>query len=102
MRILVANSPRMYREYLALAIQQHRPDFEILIVAPEELDGQVEYFGPHAFVRDGEGLETDAPDGVVCWVGIMIDDHLNARIAVNGRIAELRDISLEEPASRSP
>ena len=26
----------------------------------------------------------------------MIDDHLNARIAVDGKISELHDVSLEE------
>ncbi len=51
---------------------------------------------PHVLVRDDDGVETGAPDGVVCWVGIMIDDHLNARICVNERISELHDISLDE------
>lgn len=96
MKILVANTPRMYRESLALAIQRHNPDFEVLIGAPEDLDGHVDRFKPHAFVRDDDGVETEAPDGVVLWVGIMIENHLNARIAVNGEISELHDVSLEE------
>lgn len=32
----------------------------------------------------------------MCWVGIIIDDHLNARIGVNGRISEIHDVSLDE------
>lgn len=95
-KILVANSPRMYRESLAFSILRHRPDFEVLIVSPEDLDGQVARFGPHVLVRDDDGVETNAPDGVILWVGIMIDDHLNARIAVDGKISERHDVSLEE------
>jgi hypothetical protein len=96
MRILVANSPRMYRESLALALQRHSPDFEVLIVPPEIVDGQAERFRPQVFVRDDDGVETRAPNGVILWVGIKIDDHLHARIIVDGEISELHDVSLEE------
>lgn len=96
MRIVIANSPRMYRESLAISILREHPEFEVMIVPPEELDGQVKRFQPHVFVRDDDGVDTKAPDGVLLWVGIMIDDHLKARIAVNGEISELHDVSFEE------
>lgn len=96
MRILVANSPRMYRESLALSILQRRPGVEVLVADPKNLDGAVERLAPHVLVRDDDGAETGAPDGVVCWVGIMIENHLNARISLNGRISDLHDVSLEE------
>jgi hypothetical protein len=95
-RVLVANTPLMYRESLALSIQRARPNFEVLLAAPEDLNGQVESLAPHALVRDDDGVETSSPNGVVCWVGIIIDNHLNARISVNGRVSEIHDVSLEE------
>ena len=95
MRVLIANTPLMYRESLALAIQRARPNFEVLVAAPEELDGNLERLSPHALVRDDDGIETWSPNGVVCWVGIIIENHLNARISVNGRISEIHDVSLE-------
>jgi hypothetical protein len=95
-RVLVANTPRMYRESLALSIQRARPNFEVRLAAPEDLDGAVERFAPHALVRDDDGVERWAPDGIICWAGIIIDNHLNARIGVNGRISESHDVSLEE------
>jgi hypothetical protein len=95
-RILVANSPRMYRESLALAIHRHSPTFEVLIAAPKDLDRVVERFVPHALVRDDDGGATGAPEGVVCWVGIIIDNRLNARIGMKGRISEVHDVSLDE------
>lgn len=80
MRILISNTPLMYRESLALAVHRHNPDFEVMITDPESLNGEAERFEPHALVRDDEGVETGAPDGVVCWIGIIIDDHLKARV----------------------
>ena len=96
MRVLVANTPLMYRESLALSIRQQYPNFEVLIADPAKVDGEVERFVPHALVRDDDGVETWSPNGVVCWVGIIIDNHLNARISVNGRISEIHDVSLDE------
>ena len=96
MRVLVANTPRMYRESLALSIQRQRPNFEVLLADPNKLDGEVERLSPHALVRDDDGVEKWSIDGVVCWAGIIIDNHLNARISVNERISEIHDVSLEE------
>ena len=96
MRVLVANSPLMYRESLALSIQRARLNFEVLIAAPEKLNGRVESLAPHALVRDDDGVQTWSPDGVVIWAGIIIENHLNARISVNGKISEIHDVSLEE------
>jgi hypothetical protein len=40
-----------------------------------------------------------APEGVVCWIGIIIDDHLKARISIDGRISEVHEVGLEEMLS---
>ena len=96
MRVLIANTPLMYRESLALAILRHNPDFEVMIADPESLDGEADRFRPHALVRDDDGIEIGAPDGVVLWVGIMIDDHLKARISVDGKVSEIHEMGVEE------
>ena len=59
-------------------------------------DGEVERLSPHALVRDDDGIETWSPNGVVCWVGIIIENHPNARISVDGKISDIHDVSLEE------
>ena len=61
MRILIANTPLMYRESLALAVHRHNPDFEVMIADPASLDEEAERFGPHALVRD-DGIEVGSPD----------------------------------------
>jgi hypothetical protein len=38
-RVLVANTPRMYRESLALSIQRERPTFEVLLAPQRTLTG---------------------------------------------------------------
>ena len=96
MRILIANTPLMYRESLALAIHRNNPNFEVMIADPWSLDGEVERFGPHALVRDDDGIEVGSPDSVVCWVGIIIDDHLEARISVDGKVSEVHEVSMDE------
>lgn len=96
MRILIANTPLMYRESLALAIHRHNPTFEVMIADPASLDGEAERFGPHALIRDDDGIELKSPDGVVCWVGIMIDDHLHARISIDGKVSEIHEVSMDE------
>ena len=96
MRILVANTPLMYRESLALAVHRHNPDFEVMIADPASMDGEAERFGPHTLIRDDDGIEVASPDGVVCWVGIIIDDHLKARISIDGKVSEIHEVNLYE------
>jgi hypothetical protein len=96
MRILIANTPLMYRETLALAIHRHDPNFEVMIADPASLDGVARRIGPHALIRDDDGIDVGSPDGVVCWVGIIIDNHLKARINLDGRVSEIHEVSLDE------
>ena len=96
MRILIANTPLMYRETLALAIHRYSPDYEVMIADPASMVREAERYGPHALVRDDDGIEVGSPDGVVCWIGVIIDDHLKARISMNGKVSEVHEVSLEE------
>jgi hypothetical protein len=86
----------MYRETLALAIHRHNPDFEVMIADPASLSMEAERFGPHALVRDDDGVEVGSSDGVVCWVGITSDNHLHARTGVDGEVSEVRGVNLYE------
>lgn len=95
MRILVAVKPRMYREVLALSLHRNRPDVEVLISPPESLDGEVGRFKPHLVVCT-EGTMPDMPPGVLCRVEIMFSDGLDARIGLDGRVAEAKDVGTED------
>lgn len=96
MRVLITVAPLMYREALALAIHQRRPDIEVLVVAPAELDGQAERFAPHVFVRnDTDGADMDRLTEALCWIEILYSNGLNARVSLDGEVWEIEDISIE-------
>jgi hypothetical protein len=68
----------------------------VMIADPASMDGEAERFGPHTLIRDDDGIDEASPDGVVCWVGIIIDDHLKARISIDGQVSEVHEVSLYE------
>jgi hypothetical protein len=93
MRILVAVSPLMYREAIALSLHQHRPGFEVRLAPPEAAQEQVREFGPHLLVRhDADGLDPEVLDGVPFWVEVRYSDSMSATI---DSTYEVRDISTE-------
>lgn len=97
MRILITAAPLMYRELFALAVHRRRPDIEILIAPSATLDGQVESFAPHLFVRnDTDGAGMERLTGALCWVEILYSDGLDARISLDGKVWEIEDISMDD------
>ena len=95
MRILVAVKPRVYREVLALSLHHYRPDDEVLISSPEALDEEMERFRPHLVVYN-EGVTTQATASVVCRVEILFSNGLDARISVDGRDTEAKDVGTQD------
>jgi hypothetical protein len=96
MRILVAVSPLMYREAIALSLHQHRPGFEVRLAPPESAQEQVREFGPHLLVcNDADGLDPRVLDGVPFRVEVRYSDGMDAKINIDGRDEEARDISIE-------
>jgi len=94
---LVTVSPLMYREAIALSLHQHRPHFEVRIAPPETAEEEVRGFGPHLLVHnDTDGLDQGALEGVLCWVEVLYSDSMDAKISVDGRIEEAKDISTDD------
>ena len=95
-RILITVSPLMYRESLALAIYQRHPDFDVLLGAPESLDGEAESFQPHLLVRnDTDGAHMELLTGVLCRIEILYSDSMHARISLDSEVWEIEDISID-------
>ena len=70
-----------------------------MIADPASVDGEAERVGPHALIRDDDGTEIVSSEGVVCWVDLIEDERLKARISVNGEVSEVHEASLEEVLS---
>lgn len=94
-RILVTLQPQMYREALAVALRQHRPDDEVMLAAPGALDG-LEDFEPDLLVHnDNDGLSPEVLDGVA-RVEVLYSDSMDTKIVVENRVQEMADMSVEE------
>ncbi len=97
MRILVAVKPRMYREVLALSLHQHRPGDEVLLCPSEALHQEIRRFRPHLVVLDDKhGVAPDRLSGVLYRVEILLGASMDARIGVDGRAWEVKDICTED------
>ena len=97
MRILIAITPRVYREVLSLSLHQHRPDAEVLLCPPEALDRKIGRFWPHLVVLDyNDGVAPDGLSGVLYRVEILLGASMDARISVDGRTQEVKDICTKD------
>ena len=97
MRILVTVQPQMYREALALTLQHHRPDAEVMLGSLESLDGQATSFRPHLLVRnDTDGADMELQRDVLCWIEILYSDGMDARISMGGEVWNIKDICTED------
>src|SRR5215211_3078215 len=87
----------MYRETVALALHEHRPDAEVMIAPSESLDGEVTRFRPHLLVRNyDDGAGPESLNAIACRIEILYTDGMGARIDLNGRIREIEDLSLDD------
>ena len=86
----------MYREVIALYLLQHRPGYEVRIVAPGDLEEEVRDFVPRLLVHnDIDGPEARVLMQIPCWIEVLYSDGMDAKISVDGRIEETHDISME-------
>lgn len=98
MRVLVTVEPRMYREAIALAVQHHRPDAEVLLVPEGTMDGQVEGFAPHVLVRnDGDGfVPEELLESVVCRAEVLYTDSMATRVSMGDRSYTVEDACMDD------
>ncbi len=94
---MITVQPLMYREALALALHNRRPDIEFLVGSEDSLDGEVERFAPHLLVRnDTDRADIERMKDALCWIEILYSDSLNARVSLDGKIWEIEDISIDD------
>jgi hypothetical protein len=82
-RVLVALELRTYREAIASALQYSRPQADVSVSAPEDIDSELERLEPHV-VLCSQSSQT-VRDGALCWVKMLIvDEELHAVVSVKG------------------
>ena len=95
--VLVANEPRAYRETIALALRELRPEAEVLAVEPETLDAEVVRRRPDLAVcsRLSEVVETRVP----AWVLLYPEGANLAVVSVRGERATSGGLGLADLAT---
>ncbi len=96
MRILITVSPLMYREALAAAVHQHRPDLEVRIAPPADVEVEMGRFSPHLIVHnDTDGLDPALLSSLLGWIEVLYSDTMDAKVCSDGQVSEVRDISMD-------
>jgi hypothetical protein len=94
-RILVALTPRMYREVIALSIHRNRPGLDVRSAPPEEAGREIGTFQPHLLVHnDTAPIPEGALAGVDCRVEVLYSDSMSVRVHVGGRVEEVGDMEV--------
>ena len=96
-RVLVALSPRMYRQAVALSIHRNRPGLDVRAATPEEAGREIAGFPPHLLVHnDTAPIPEGSLDGVPWRVEVLYSDSMNARVRADGTVSEAYDMSTED------
>jgi hypothetical protein len=101
-RVLVALSPRMYREAVALSVQRGRPGLvDVKLAPPEAAEAELASFRPHLLVhndaRSGAAAISEAAlEAVPHRLAVLYSDGMDAHISADGRLTELPDASTED------
>ena len=94
LRILLANEPRSYRETLAAAIRILKPNIEVFVVDPDELDSEVERLGPQLVIcsRTTPTVEMQS----LAWVELYPEYSSESVVSVGGERSTIAWIELAD------
>jgi len=94
-RVLVALSPRMYRQAIALSIHRNRPGLDVGAASPEAAVGEIESFRPRLLVHDDTApIPEGALAGVPCRVEVLYSGSMDARVSADGRLERIGDMDV--------
>ncbi len=94
MRIVVANEPAAHRDVFAAVLHMLRPEAEVAIVDPTELDEAIGRLNPDLVLcsRLSEAIERLVPH----WVVLYPDGAAQVEIGSEGRRTTKSDLELDE------
>lgn len=93
-RVLLANEPRSYRESIAVVFRQLRPELEVAVAEPEDLEGCVERFRPHVAVFSRAAVEVRGR--VPVWVELYPEHAARSIACERGERREYAEIQLQD------
>ena len=90
MCILVANEPRAYREVMAAAFHELRPQHNVITVAPDDLDAEVVRLDPQLVLCSQ--LIPAVQVHPLAWVMLYPDGETRAEICIGGQFSTVADL----------
>lgn len=90
----MANEPRAYREVIAEAVRDLRPDVEIMTVEPGKLDDSIPVFKPNMVICS-VATET-VKKSVLVWVELYPEFSPQSIVSVNGETSKIDEIQLAD------
>lgn len=93
-RVLVAFEVgyRSYRDTIAAAVSELRPQAEVTVAGPVSLRAEVARVSPHLVISSQPG--TPDPARTTAWVRLPHEPNLAGEIRLGGRCIEARDVGL--------
>ncbi len=90
MRIVLANEPRAYREVMAAAVQELRPQHQVIAVVPDALDDEVLRLKPALVLCS---RLTQVVQGYpLAWIMLYPDGETRALISIAGQSSAVDDL----------
>jgi hypothetical protein len=93
-RVLVACEPQSYREALAVAFRELRPDVEVFETEEEALDQEVERLGPELVVCSR--ITAPVEDHALSWVELYPGFEAHSVVSVLGERSTVEEIQLSD------
>jgi hypothetical protein len=93
-RVLVGHEPRFYREALAAALAWLRPEAEIILVEPIDIDAEVERRRPHLVVCSR--LSPVVRRWALAWVVLYPDAANLALVSVAGQERSVPAVEVDD------
>jgi hypothetical protein len=94
MRILIANDPRSYREVIAAAVQELRPQHSVVSVAPDDVDREICRFKPHLVVCSHLGPAVEA--NALAWIMLYPGGQTRSEFSIAGQRTAVADIEFSD------
>ncbi len=90
MRIVLANEPLSYREVMAAALGALRPQHQVFLVAPDDLDNEVTRLAPEMVVSSRSSAVVQ---GIArAWVMLYPDGASHAVVSIDGVRSTVEDM----------
>jgi len=92
-RIMVANEPRAYREAIGSTLWELRPQTQVTIATPEELDGEILRLHPHVVVCSE--LTEAVREHAMTWIVLYPDGKPLVVVSIAGEETHPADLMVD-------